>query len=137
LLLATRTISDTETKCFAGWRTTRRDNAGKRISSRVANAVRARLLQDATPDTGCGIKVFDRAVFLDMPRFDHMHRFMPALFQREGYEVLSVPVNHRERTRGTSKYGLHNRLWVGIVDLFGVMWLIRRASPRIRIDEDA
>jgi dolichol-phosphate mannosyltransferase len=118
-----------------GNRTTRRDTWLRRMSSRVANGVRGRLLRDGTPDTGCGIKVFDRAVFLDMPRFDHMHRFMPALFQREGYEVVSVPVNHRERTRGKSKYGLHNRLWVGIVDLFGVMWLIRRASPRIPADE--
>ncbi len=119
-----------------GNRTTRRDTWLRRLSSRVANGVRGWMLEDGTPDTGCGIKVFDRAVFLDMPRFDHMHRFMPALYQREGYEVVSVPVNHRERTRGKSKYGLHNRLWVGIVDLFGVMWLIRRASPRIRIDED-
>jgi len=118
-----------------GNRTTRRDTWLRRMSSRVANGVRGWLLRDGTPDTGCGIKVFDRAVFLDMPRFDHMHRFMPALFQREGYEVVSVPVNHRERTRGKSKYGLHNRLWVGIVDLFGVMWLIRRASPRIPTDE--
>jgi dolichol-phosphate mannosyltransferase len=120
-----------------GNRTTRRDTWLRRTSSRVANGVRGRLLRDGTPDTGCGIKVFDRSVFLDMPRFNHMHRFMPALFQREGYEVVSVPVNHRERTRGQSKYGLHNRLWVGIIDLFGVMWLIRRASPRIRIEEDA
>jgi len=120
-----------------GNRTTRRDTWLRRMSSRVANGVRGWLLRDGTPDTGCGIKVFDRGVFLDMPRFNHMHRFMPALFQREGYEVVSVPVNHRERTRGKSKYGLHNRLWVGIVDLFGVMWLIRRASPRIRVDEDA
>jgi dolichol-phosphate mannosyltransferase len=118
-----------------GNRTTRRDTWLRRMSSRVANGVRGRLLRDGTPDTGCGIKVFDRAVFLDMPRFDHMHRFMPALFQREGYAVVSVPVNHRERTRGKSKYGLHNRLWVGIVDLVGVMWLIRRASPRIPTDE--
>jgi len=118
-----------------GNRITRRDTWLRRLSSRVANGVRGRLLRDGTPDTGCGIKVFDRAVFLDMPRFDHMHRFMPALFQREGYEVVSVPVNHRERTRGKSKYGLHNRLWVGIVDLVGVMWLIRRASPRIPADE--
>ena len=99
--------------------------------------MRGGLLKDGTPDTGCGIKVFDRAVFMDMPRFNHMHRFMPALFQREGYEVISVPVNHRERTRGTSKYGLHNRLWVGIVDLFGVMWLIRRASRRVPVGEEA
>ena len=120
-----------------GNRTTRRDTWLRRLSSRVANGVRGWMLDDGTPDTGCGIKVFDRAVFMDMPRFNHMHRFMPALFQREGYEVVSVPVNHRERTRGKSKYGLHNRLWVGIVDLFGVNWLIGRASPRIRIDEDA
>jgi dolichol-phosphate mannosyltransferase len=120
-----------------GNRTTRRDTPLRRLSSRVANGVRGGLLRDGTPDTGCGIKVFDRAVFMDMPRFDHMHRFMPALFQREGYDVVSVPVNHRERTRGKSKYGLHNRLWIGIVDLFGVMWLIRRASPRVRLDGDS
>jgi dolichol-phosphate mannosyltransferase len=120
-----------------GNRTTRRDTWLRRLSSRVANGVRGGLLRDGTPDTGCGIKVFHRDTFLDMPRFNHMHRFMPALFQREGYEVMSVPVNHRERTRGASKYGLHNRLWVGIVDLFGMMWLIRRASPRVEISEDA
>ena len=120
-----------------GNRTTRRDTWLRRLSSRIANGVRGGLLKDGTPDTGCGIKVFDRAVFMDIPRFNHMHRFMPALFQREGYEVASVPVNHRERTRGTSKYGLHNRLWVGIVDLFGVMWLIRRASRRVAVSEDA
>ena len=119
-----------------GNRTTRRDTWLRRLSSRVANGVRGGLLKDGTPDTGCGIKVFDRAVFMDMPRFNHMHRFMPALFQREGYQVASVPVNHRERTRGTSKYGLHNRLWVGIVDLFGVMWLIRRASRRVAVSEE-
>ena len=88
-----------------GNRTTRRDTWLRRLSSRVANGVRGGLLGDGTPDTGCGIKVFDRDVFIDMPRFNHMHRFMPALFQREGYEVVSVPVNHRERTRGQSKYG--------------------------------
>ena len=120
-----------------GNRTTRRDTWLRRLSSRVANRVRGGLLNDGTPDTGCGIKVFDRDVFMDMPRFNHMHRFMPALFQREGYQVVSVPVNHRERTRGKSKYGLHNRLWVGIVDLFGVMWLIRRASPRVPSNEES
>jgi dolichol-phosphate mannosyltransferase len=120
-----------------GNRTTRRDTWLRRLSSRVANGVRGGMLKDGTPDTGCGIKVFDRAVFMDMPRFNHMHRFMPALFQREGFDVVSVPVNHRERTRGKSKYGLNNRLWVGIVDIFGVMWLIRRASPRVAVDEEA
>jgi dolichol-phosphate mannosyltransferase len=137
LLDAARTAASPRLRLVMGNRTTRRDTWLRRLSSRVANGVRGWMLKDGTPDTGCGIKVFDRAVFMDMPRFNHMHRFMPALYQREGYEVVSVPVNHRERTRGKSKYGLHNRLWVGIVDLFGVMWLIRRASPRIRIDEDA
>jgi dolichol-phosphate mannosyltransferase len=137
LLAAALGSGSTRLRLVMGNRTTRRDTWLRRLSSRVANGVRGGLLKDGTPDTGCGIKVFDRSVFLDMPRFNHMHRFMPALFQREGYEVISVPVNHRERTRGKSKYGLHNRLWVGIVDLFGVMWLIRRASPRIRTEEDA
>ncbi len=136
LLDAARQSSSPRLRLVMGNRTTRRDTWLRRLSSRVANGVRGRLLRDGTPDTGCGIKVFDRTVFVDMPRFDHMHRFMPALFQREGYEVVSVPVNHRERTRGKSKYGLHNRLWVGIVDLFGVMWLIRRASPRVPLRED-
>jgi dolichol-phosphate mannosyltransferase len=137
LLDAARAAASPRLRLVMGNRTTRRDTWLRRLSSRVANGVRGWMLRDGTPDTGCGIKVFDRAVFVDMPRFNHMHRFMPALYQREGYEVVSVAVNHRERTRGKSKYGLHNRLWVGIVDLFGVMWLIRRASPRIRVDEDA
>jgi dolichol-phosphate mannosyltransferase len=137
LLDALRQAASPRLKLVMGNRTTRRDTWLRRLSSRVANAVRGGLLKDGSPDTGCGIKGFDRSVFVDMPRFDHMHRFMPALVQREGFEVISVPVNHRERTRGRSKYGLHNRLWVGIVDLFGVMWLIRRASPRVRIDESS
>jgi dolichol-phosphate mannosyltransferase len=123
-------------KLVMGNRTTRRDTWLRRVSSRVANGVRSWILKDGTPDTGCGIKVFDRDVFMHMPRFRNMHRFMPALFQREGCDVISLPVNHRERVRGTSKYGLHNRLWVGIVDLFGVSWLIRRASPRAPIHEE-
>jgi dolichol-phosphate mannosyltransferase len=137
LLEAVRQSGTRRLRLVMGNRTTRRDTWLRRLSSRVANGVRGGLLKDGTPDTGCGIKVFDRAVFMDMPRFNHMHRFMPALFQREGYEVLSVPVNHRERMRGQSKYGLHNRLWVGIVDLFGVMWLIRRASPRVPLAEES
>jgi dolichol-phosphate mannosyltransferase len=110
----------------AGMRTKRRDSALKRLASRVANRVRGRLLGDDTPDTGCGLKVFERAAFLALPRFDHMHRFLPALFLRQGGRVVSVPVNHRPRTRGASKYGVFDRLWIGIVDLFGVMWLQRR-----------
>jgi len=109
-----------------GWRRQRRDSGLKRLSSRVANAVRATLLGDATPDTGCGLKLLRREAILHLPRFDHMHRFLPALVLRAGGGVCSVPVNHRPRERGVSKYGVFNRLWVGIVDMFGVLWLRRR-----------
>lgn len=110
----------------AGHRVTRRDNWVKRRSSRIANAVRARLLGDATPDTGCGLKVFPRALFLDLPHFDHMHRFLPALVLRQGGRVVSEPVNHRPRVRGTSNYGTLDRLLVSLFDLVGVAWLQRR-----------
>lgn len=110
----------------AGHRTQRQDTWVKRRSSRVANGVRAALLQDATPDTGCGLKLFRRAAFLELPCFDHMHRFLPALFIRAGGRVESVPVNHRPRTRGRSNYGTLDRLWVGLFDLVGVAWLQRR-----------
>jgi len=111
---------------LAGWRAARKDTWLRRVSSRIANGVRSRVLRDGTPDTGCGLKVFARETFLRLPYFDHMHRFLPALVQRHGGRVESVVVSHRPRTRGRSKYGVHNRLWVGIVDLFGVAWLIRR-----------
>jgi dolichol-phosphate mannosyltransferase len=110
-----------------GHRVKRRDSALVRLSSRVANGVRARLLRDRTPDTGCGLKVFDRGMFLALPYFDHMHRFLPALVRRAGGDVVIVRVNHRPRRSGRSHYGVHNRLWTGIVDLLGVMWLSRRA----------
>jgi dolichol-phosphate mannosyltransferase len=110
----------------AGHRTRRQDSAVKRFSSRFANRLRAAVLGDATPDTGCGLKIFPRAAFLELPAFDHMHRFLPALFIRAGGRVVSVPVNHRPRLRGTSKYGTLDRALVGIVDLFGVAWLQRR-----------
>lgn len=113
---------------IAGWRAKRKDTWLKRISSKIANAVRSTLLGDATPDTGCGLKVFPREMFLSFPAFDHMHRFLPALTIRAGGRVVSVQVNHRPRERGQSKYGLFNRLGVGIVDLVGVMWLNRRPS---------
>lgn len=111
---------------LAGYRRVRRDTWLRRISSRVANTVRAALLSDNTPDTGCGLKLFPRTLFLALPQFDHMHRFLPALVHRQGGEVLSIEVSHRERRSGYSKYGVMNRLWVGIVDLLGVWWLIRR-----------
>jgi dolichol-phosphate mannosyltransferase len=110
----------------AGHRVTRRDSGVKRVTSRVANAIRARLLGDATPDTGCGLKVFPRALFLDLPRFDHMHRFLPALALRQGGRVVSEPVNHRPRLRGRSNYGTLDRLVVSLSDLLGVIWLQRR-----------
>lgn len=110
----------------AGYRRRRRDSWLKRVSSRIANTVRGRLLGDQTPDTGCGLKCFSRAGFLALPYFDHMHRFLPALFRRAGAAVAIVEVNHRPRQAGKSNYGLHNRLWVGIVDLCGVLWLQRR-----------
>jgi dolichol-phosphate mannosyltransferase len=112
----------------AGHRVTRRDSWVKRRSSRIANRFRAWLLGDATPDTGCGLKVFPRALFLDLPQFDHMHRFLPALVLRQGGTVVSEPVNHRPRTRGTSNYGTLDRLAVSIFDLVGVAWLQRRGS---------
>ncbi len=110
----------------AGYRKKRQDTWLKRMSSRIANGVRSRLLGDATPDTGCGLKLIQRQAVLELPTFDHMHRFLPALVQRNGGRTISVEVNHRPRTRGTSNYGMFDRLWVGIVDLFGVMWLQRR-----------
>lgn len=110
----------------AGHRAHRQDVAMKRIGSRIANSVRASVLGDATPDTGCGLKLFRRDAFLDLPRFDHMHRFLPALFLRAGGRVVSVPVNHRKRQAGRSHYGTLDRLAVGVVDLAGVWWLTRR-----------
>jgi len=123
-------------KLIVGNRTSRQDTWLRRVSSRVANAVRRWMLRDETPDTGCGIKLFHRATFLQLPAFNHMHRFLPALFQRADARVVSVEVRHRPRTRGQSKYGVGNRLWVGIVDLFGVRWLIRRAPLRTAVTEE-
>jgi dolichol-phosphate mannosyltransferase len=121
-------LGSTETPplLIAGHRAHRQDSWSKRTASRIANAVRRRLLHDDTPDTGCGLKLFPRALFLDLPYFDHMHRFLPALVLREGGIVRSVPVNHRPRQRGISHYGVLDRLGVSIVDLFGVFWLRRR-----------
>jgi dolichol-phosphate mannosyltransferase len=127
-LLRAREIADDHVRLFAGWRTTRRDSFNKRISSKIANAVRSHMLNDATPDTGCGLKLIEREAFLRLPYFDHMHRYLPALIKRAGFASVSVPVGHRPRTRGTSKYGMLDRLWVGLYDLRGVAWLMRRAK---------
>ena len=109
-----------------GRRQKRQDSPIRMLSSKVANGVRSWMLQDGTKDSGCGLKVLSRDLFLSLPYFDHMHRFMPSILKREGYTSLSVPISHRSRQTGVSKYGINNRLWVGIVDLFGVMWLLKR-----------
>jgi len=127
-LLAARDGADDRHKLFAGWRVERRDSGSKRWASRWANRIRSRMLRDETPDTGCGIKLFERAAFLDLPYFDHMHRYLPALMQRAGWKTQSVPVNHRERSTGESKYNNWGRAMAGISDLRGVAWLIRRSK---------
>ncbi len=126
-LLAERAKSDADVKLFAGWRVHRQDSGSKRWASTLANAIRTRMLRDHTPDTGCGIKLFERSAFLDLPYFNHMHRYLPALMQRAGWKTVSVPVNHRARSTGVSKYNNLNRALVGIADLRGVAWLIRRS----------
>ncbi len=133
-LVAMRDAAPAEVRLFAGWRVERRDSGSKRRASKWANAIRSRLLRDDTPDSGCGIKLFERAVFLDLPYFDHMHRYLPALMQRAGWQVRSVPVNHRPRGAGVSKYNNLDRALVGIADLRGVAWLIRR-SKRTEVEE--
>jgi dolichol-phosphate mannosyltransferase len=121
----------------AGHRGERHDDWSRRAASRIANRVRSQILGDATADTGCGLKLFPRALFLALPVFDHMHRFLPALVLRAGGTVRSVPVNHRPRRSGTSKYGVFDRLGVGIVDLLGVWWLQRRILRPLLVGEAA
>src|SRR5687768_11115142 len=133
-LIAQRDGASHEVKMFAGWRVNRQDSGSKRWASKWANAIRARMLRDDTPDTGCGIKLFERAAFLDLPYFDHMHRYLPALMQRAGWKTVSVPVNHRARSAGVSKYNNLHRALVGIRDLRGVAWLITR-SRRTAVEE--
>ena len=110
----------------AGQRVGRKASAFKRLQSRIANAARAAVLKDGTRDTGCGLKAFRREVFLSLPYFDGLHRFLPALVRREGFDIGYVDVVDRPRRHGISNYGFWDRLWVGILDLAGVWWLIRR-----------
>lgn len=121
---------------IAGHRHKRRDTSSKRYTSKIANALRKKLLNDDTPDTGCGSKLFPRQAFMEMPRFDNMHRFLPALMIRGGGRIKSVHVNHRPREKGISKYGFWDRFKVSIFDILGVYWLMQRASnPEIEIVE--
>ena len=133
-LLEARASADRAIKLFAGWRVNRRDSGSKRWASKWANKIRSGMLRDDTPDTGCGIKLFEREAFLDLPYFDHMHRYLPALMQRAGWKTVSVPVNHRPRSAGVSKYNNLNRALVGLRDLRGVAWLIVR-SKRTGVEE--
>lgn len=119
----------------AGERARRQDTAAKKWASRAANALRRRLLRDGATDTGCGLKVFERAAFLRLPAFDHMHRYLPALMRREGFAVEFAPVGHRPRTHGRSKYTNLGRLAVGFRDILGVMWLNDRARDPDAITE--
>jgi dolichol-phosphate mannosyltransferase len=113
----------------AGQRVGRKDTGFKKLQSRIANGVRNAILRDGTRDTGCGLKAFRRDVFLIMPYFDGLHRFLPALVRREGYDIAYVDVIDRPRHSGVSNYGFFDRLWIGIMDLAGVWWLIRRKKP--------
>jgi dolichol-phosphate mannosyltransferase len=110
----------------AGQRVGRKASGFKKLQSRIANAVRGAVLKDGTRDTGCGLKAFRRDVFLSLPYFDALHRFLPALVRREGFDIGYVDVIDRQRHSGVSNYGFFDRLWVGILDLAGVWWLIRR-----------
>ena len=120
----------------AGQRVGRKATAFKRFQSRVANRVRGAILRDGTRDTGCGLKAFRREVFLALPYFDGLHRFLPALVRRDGYDVVYVDVVDRERRHGVSNYGMWDRLWVGILDLAGVWWLLRRRRRVPQVSED-
>ena len=136
LLSAARAYSPVQCFCVAGYRKSRKDTAWKRFQSRVANGVRSRFLHDDTPDTGCGLKLFPRETFLRLPYFDHMHRFIPALIKRLGGDVIVVQVNHRDRQHGTSNYTMMSRLWVGIIDMIGVLWLQKRTKIAHVVCED-
>ena len=119
----------------AGQRVGRKASAFKRLQSRIANGVRGLILRDGTRDSGCGLKAFRRDVFLALPYFDGLHRFLPALVRRDGYDVVYVDVVDRERRHGVSNYGMWDRLWVGILDLAGVWWLVRRKRRVPQVSE--
>jgi len=121
---------------IAGQRVGRKASGFKKLQSRIANAVRGAVLRDGTRDTGCGLKAFRRDLYLALPYFDGLHRFLPALVRREGYAIGYVDVVDRPRGAGVSNYGMWDRLWVGILDLAGVWWLIRRKKRVSEIVED-
>ena len=120
----------------AGQRVGRKDTGFKKMQSRIANAVRGWVLKDGTRDTGCGLKAIRRHVYLSLPYFDALHRFMPALVKRDGYDVALVDVKDRPRLTGVSNYGFFDRLWVGMGDLMGVAWLCRRRRKIADVKEE-
>lgn len=124
-----------ELALVGGERVKRQDSQAKKVASRIGNGVRKRLLNDTANDTGCGLKAFRREAFLRLPYFDHIHRYLPALMAREGYKTAFLPVNHRHRTTGRSKYTNLGRLWVSLSDLMGVIWLQSRARNPEAVDE--
>ena len=135
LLERHESLSGSEFLMITGHRVDRKDTWAKRKASRAANVIRSILLKDNNPDTGCSLKLYDRALFLRLPYFDHMHRFLPALVKRENFRVEVVPVNHRHRAYGQSKYANIDRLLVGIPDLIGMMWLIKRSPKNLKSEE--
>ena len=125
-MLLTRLRTEPELTMVSGVRVKRQDSASRRLASRLGNGFRSAMLGDGATDTGCGLKAFRRQAFLDLPYFDHLHRFLIAMIQREGGKVAYVPVNHRPRLTGASKYTNFGRLLVSVQDLLGVRWLQRR-----------
>lgn len=134
-LVAALKAGPPELTLVGGERVRRQDTAAKKVASRLGNALRRRLLKDTARDTGCGLKAFRRDAFLRLPYFDHIHRYLPALMQREGFEILFLPVGHRPRTSGASKYTNLGRLWASVTDLAGVMWLQSRARRPGTVEE--
>jgi len=131
IILLVEQLQDDKT-VILGNRKKRDDNTLRKLSSRIGNGVRRRLLNDECPDTGCSLKLFPREAFMALPHFNHMHRYLPALFKRAGFNLINIQVNHRPRCHGVSKYGVMNRLFVGIYDLIGMRWLLRRpCAPEI------
>ena len=133
--LLTALRAEPDVAMVSGVRVKRKDTASRRLASRLGNRFRSALLGDGATDTGCGLKAFRRSVFLDLPYFDHLHRFLIALVQREGWKVAYVPVNHRPRLTGASKYTNFGRLLVSVQDLLGVRWLQQRHGGRAEIRE--
>lgn len=129
------TLESSGVDAVSGVRTDRRDPWLRRVSSRIANGVRRRVLRDGITDVGCSLKAYRREVVAELPSFHGMHRFLPALVQLHGGRVLEIPVRHRPRLYGTPKYGVHNRLRRGIADLMAVRWMQERWISRQDVEE--